>query len=430
MNVKRQLQERLKEILTRVRPQGVILTGIVGSGKTTLIEETLREIGEERAIFRFSGDDVRFREAIASDSRYIANHITAKTRKNTVVYIDEIQKTEAVFDAVKIAFDEIKASFVLSGSNPDFLNTRAKFNLQRRADLWFLPPFSLSEILTHEKLVPARAYGEWLEILLQWPTLKNPESCLELSPEQERICDEHLIYGGLPLSYLATGPHERMTEVRKVVERGFDRLSQENDSVTELIRIELGKIHAREFAYQGIFQRTRLRRRERINEVIDQMMNHGYLLRRQPFSFKDARRTYLSILSFVDPGVVTYLTGEDNPAGDSRGYRIEGLVHARLDALLKNEPLKFELGYFKPFKLDSSGNVKYQAGEVDFIVRRGKRVLPVEVKSGLDRANMDLSGLTRVLDAHKTIPFGIVLYAGIPYADHERNILFWPWWMI
>ncbi len=430
MYIYRELQRNIENIFLSPKPQGLILTGVIGCGKTTVLEKILEQYKDRFSIFHFSGDDIRFREAVASDSQYLVNYITSHTRKKALLFIDEVQKVEAVFDAIKIAFDKANVSFVVSGSNPDYLNTKAKHLLQRRADLLFLLPLSLPEILSQNKLANLNVLDEFYSIVFESSKLGVLKINIELNSDIEKICQEYLIYGGLPLSYLAQNSSAKLSEIRKVVERGFDQISNENDSVSELIRIELAKIHAREFAYQGIFQRTRLRRRERINHVIDQMINHGYLIRRIPLSLTETRRTYLSILSFIDPGLVSYLTGNVDPTQDELGYRIEGIVHSRLDYRLRNEPLKMELGYFKPYQIDSNGKVKYLPGEIDFLIRRGQRIIPIEVKYGSNRNNFDLRGIKKILVQEKNIPFGIILYGGIPCIDHSERLLFWPWWFI
>lgn len=436
MSIYRELLPNLLQYFRREKPAGLILTGIVGCGKTTLIEKLLRELDKDRSrpvqIHRFTGDDIRFREEVSSDSRTLSQRLASmhlpsnKLAPRHLIFVDEVQKTEAVFDALKLAFDEQNASFIVSGSNPAFLNTRAKARLQRRADIQYLLPFSLPEILIHRKDVNAETLELFDQILWEWT---EPQSFGKMTCSVGGIhstVQEYLTFGGLPLAYLAKSPEEKLVEVRKCFERGMEQISAENDSVDELIRIELARQNAQEFAYQGIFQRTRLRRRERVNEVIDTLINHGYLCRRVPAQLKEVRRTYLSILSFVDPGVVTYLSGEQHPNPVEQGHRIEGIIHARLDQRIRNKPLKSELGFFKPYRLEASGKTKYISGEVDFVIQRGRRVIPIEVKAGQDRKSLDLKAILDFLAQYKSAPFGVVLYGGDPLIDHDRRLIFWP----
>ena len=65
MHIERHLTDLLLRILADERPQGIILAGVVGCGKTTLVEHLLSKLTDRYEIFSFSGDDLRFRAALA-----------------------------------------------------------------------------------------------------------------------------------------------------------------------------------------------------------------------------------------------------------------------------------------------------------------------------------------------------------------------------
>src|SRR3989338_2816993 len=101
----RELEEPVLEALARPGKSGLIVTGIVGGGKTTLIEAMLQKIVDRYAVFQFSGDDARFRQAVSQDTRYILEYVRSQTQRRALVFVDEVQKSEEVFDAIKVAFD-------------------------------------------------------------------------------------------------------------------------------------------------------------------------------------------------------------------------------------------------------------------------------------------------------------------------------------
>lgn len=77
----------------------------------------------------------------------------------------------------------------------------------------------------------------------------------------------------------------------------------------------------------------------------------------------------------------------------------------------------FELRYFD----------KKNKGELDFIIQRGKVVLPVEIKSGTDYKKHP--ALNYVLQVGQwNIPQGIVFCRG--NVEEVQNILYLPWYMI
>lgn len=436
--IERKLQANLLELLKNPNKKGVILAGIVGCGKTTLIEEVLKRLGSEGMcrIFRFTGDDILFRNAVQEDTTYIHKYICSQTQGRSIVFIDEVQKSENIFDAVKYCFDHADMSFVISGSNPDYLNTVAKKRLQRRADLLILQPFSLAEIIAHLGIVSLKDIGVFRDVLFSGSNAgsleKKADLHLALSDSDRvkisEVVREYLVFGGLPLAYLARTRDEKLAEVKKVVERGFESLSVGNENISDAVKIELAKLDSQEFTYQGLFQKTGVRRRDLINNTIDQLINHGYLLKKKPYLDNGERRSYLSVFSFVDPGIVTYLTGNAEPTIDA-GWRMEGAVHARLDGVMKNHvQLKSSLFYFKPYTIDTNDKVKFASGEIDFVFKCGGSVCPIEVKLA-DDMNAIKTPLLKDFVRDEKLPYGIVIYGGVPYWDKE-SILYWPYWMI
>ncbi len=426
--IQRELQTKLTDIFRGPIEKGVILAGVVGCGKTTLVNETLKELKDDFKIFVFSGDDTLFRNAIHEDTTYIFKHIRSQTNDRSLVFVDEVQKSEDIFDAVKYCFDQGNISFIISGSNPDYLNTVAKKRLQRRADLLVLQPFSLPEILAHRGLIGLKDTALFRDVLVSKGT-EDLGMKIDLRPEISQAVKEYVVYGGLPLAYLAQTRDEKLAEIKKVVERGFESLSVGNENVSDAVKIELARLNSQEFTYQGLFQRTGVRRRDIINNTIDQLINHGYLLKKKPYIDNGARRSYLSIFSFVDPGIVTYLTGNVDSEIDS-GRKMEGIVHARIDSMMKNHiQVKSSLYYFKPYTIDANDNIKFKSGELDLVFTCGTNVCPIEVKLA-DSLNAIKVPLLSDFVSSEKLPYGVVVYGGIPHRGKEDKLIFWPYWLV
>ena len=430
MYIIRELHENLLRFFQPDSTSGLILAGTVGSGKTTLIKQVLKELENDFRVFSYTGDDVQFRQAVAWNTRYLHEQVSAQTNRAALIFIDEVQKSELIFDAVKYVFDHTGASFIISGSNPAFLQTEARRRLQRRADLWHLAPFSLGEILCHEKMVKPEWIWQFRDVLFKWQNGRDVQFSLDLDEEPKQIIARYLCYGGFPLVHLAQGNDTRLVEIRKIVERGFELMSVNNETTADTVKLELARLDSREFAYQGVFQRTGLRRRDQINQVIDALINQGYLLKKKPLLIGQERRSYLNNFSYIDPGIVTYLTGEELLESDAeRGFRVEGYLHNRLTQILQLKALKTHINYYKPFTIDANNKVKYGAGEIDFVVTVGKRLIPLEAKAGIDRSQIDTSLLVDFIK-RQGIAFGIIAYGGLPHWDKRNRILYWPYWLI
>lgn len=425
----RELLSKIVGELRSEKPHGIILTGIVGCGKTTLIEAALLELSKEFEIFSFSGDDSVFRQKIIEDSKYLYSLVISQTNKRALIFVDEIQKIDEIFDALKIAFDKGKISFIVSGSNPAYLSSNAKKRLQRRATQIFMLPISLREYFVGQSWVPKDSLDLFEKILWECKNLKEltlPE--LTINNEMNQFVQNYFVYGGLPLSILASTPEKKLKEIQLTTERGFDLMSRDNSAVGEMVRYELAHLNSKEFTYKNILGKTRVKQRKIINIYIDDLINHGYLVKKQPLLFFKDKSSYLSVFSFIDPGIVSYITALYD-FETTKGTRIEAYVHSRLFYLTVNSSLKAFINYFKPHSLDTNKNIRYSDGEIDFIFSHGNRMIPIEVKSINNFSKIDTSLLVSFAKDNRS-PFSIVLYGGIPYVDQSNNILFWPWWLI
>lgn len=438
MYIRRELEDAILNIFSGPQKKGLILAGIVGCGKTTLAHKVLKDLKPRYETFEFTGDDLKFRTAVSQDTAYLTKTIRSVTSgRDVLVFIDEVQKIEQAFDAVKYAHDQSGISFIVSGSNPDFLNTTARRRLQRRADFLLLTPFSMPEILSHETGIDTSCVGEFRRMILAQEnpaglgsrTLgsRTPDFSISLTDEIKKTVGQYLIYGGFPLAYLESRPEEKLVEIRKVVERGFESLSKDNDNISDAVKLELAFAHSREFGYQGLFQKTGIRRRDIINRTIDRLLNYGYLVKKKPLLLGSDKRSYLSVYSYTDPGMVTYLTGSLD-LGDQLGARIEGAVHGRLDQSLRHFPLKSAYGYYKPFTIDANDKVKFGPGEIDLMIKMGRRIIPLEVKAA-DNLNSIKVPLLKETVARHHLPYGVVIYGGAPFYDQPEKIWYWPYWL-
>lgn len=349
------------------------------------------------------------------------------TTRRALVFVDEVQKSEAVFDALKYAYDNGRISFIVSGSNPAYLDTVAKKRLQRRADYLMLAPFSLPETLTSEGLIDLQ-HRDLAEVLLTDPRrLAQSLPTLSRTPAHTAALGDYFRWGGLPLVRQSRSEKRKLLELRRVVERGFEPMAFDSDNRPDVIRVELAHLHSREFTYQRLFRKTGLKRRDKINLSIDELINHGYLVAKRPLILDPHRRSYLVVYAYADPGIVTYLKSGMNPEAEA-GSRVEGYVHARLSQYARQAPVKTRLHYFKPY-IVSEGKLKFTSGEIDFVLQTGERLLPIEAKAAVEHVNIDTKTLRRFM-SEQGVAVGLVLYGGVPYWNRREGILFWPYWLV
>jgi hypothetical protein len=165
-------------------------------------------------------------------------------------------------------------------------------------------PLALSEVFIDKGLVGVSSVRYFEKILREIKSsneIQIPQ--ITLTKNTEKLIDTFFLYGGLPLAYLRTNTAERLSEIRLTVERGFDLMSVDNDSVAEIVRLELATLNSKEFTYKYVLTKTRLKRRDEINKVIDGLINHGYLIKKKLSFLPEDKSSYLSVFSYVDPGI-------------------------------------------------------------------------------------------------------------------------------
>lgn len=421
--IEREFSEQLLTYFGTDQAKGLILSGIVGCGKTTLINNCLDFLKEKYVIFKFTGDDTVFRNEIQMDSKYLFELIRGQTNKKVLIFVDEVQKCEEIFDALKYIFDKGDTSFIVSGSNPLFLQTVARKRLQRRADFKILPPLSLPEIIKDAETIQVQ--DQLKQILNGNIDIELPP--ISLSPTTKSLTKKYLIRGGLPLSYLAPDEDSALLEIQKTFDRGFYPIRSETHSLSDSVAVELSLLHSKEFTYANIIKKTRVGNRVLINEVIEALISHGYIGCLLPFLFDENKRTYLKKYFYFDPGLVTYLSGYRD-LNKEIGYKIEGIVYSRLlnhlqFQLTKNKGLYF----YKKYSLKSDGSLRFSKGEVDAIYQSGELIIPIEIKTSENWSNIDIEPLLNFIE-EKKLKFGVVFYGGTPM--RKKNILFWPYWLL
>lgn len=447
--IERKLSSDLEQWLFREeRANIVILSGVVGCGKTTLVTHFLNSeiVQRNHQVFTFTLDDITIRDKIASDTSFFISFVNARKASNRkpLCFIDEVQKSEAVFDAIKLAWDA-GIDFIVSGSNPEYLETQASKRLQRRSNLFSLGPLSLVEILNGRGLLGAKfSLYEHEQILFSMldntisrEDLDDYVKQLNIAPLEtvNQVVSKYLVTGGLPRAYLAQTIKQSFSYIQATIERGFDPILNDTLDILDIITVELAHSTSCEFSYENFFQRTRTKKRDKINHIIGKLMGHGYLKEKRPY-VPDGKSSYFVTYSFIDPGMVAYLTDTREPSKEEVGRAIESYVHARLDNILNMQPRKSHLCYYKPYGIRKDGEkeeLRFKSGEIDFVVYFGalssKKSVALEVKRSIDISASETKLLRDSL-SQRVFKRGIVLYGGVPHFSAEDQLIYWPWWLI
>jgi hypothetical protein len=368
----------------------VVLTGARQTGKSTLARDL---IGGPARDYR-TLDDLDLLERAQADP----DALVSSSRPLT---LDEVQRSPGLLLAIKRAVDKGRrpGRFLLTGSANLALLGKVSETLAGRAIYKVLMPFTCSERLGRG------GAGRWDDILGEPGQLEGEHPPFARWPE-------FALAGGFPPATLAPSPEARATWLEGYVQTYLERDVQALSAIEHLVdfrrlmrilALRSGKVmNQSEMARDaGLPQATAHRY---LN-----LLDASHLLYRVPaYAVNRTKRLIKSPrLFFCDPGLATALAG----AHSHREMERAGIAGAMLENLVLADLCTWrEAGSPKPEILwwrTASGE------EVDFVVERGERLVPIEVKaSGRPRPG-DIRHLHAFLDEYAGLAtHGILLHTG------------------
>ncbi len=384
----------------------VALVGARQTGKSTLVQTEF----PERRYLTLDSPEVR---AIIEKDPY--GFLSAQKGPLT---IDEVQKVPKLFEVLKRLVDKDRepGRFLLTGSANFLLLKGVSETLAGRIAIFELSGFSVSE---------AEGYAppDFLSACLagRIPTLLGP-------PPNKPPLEFLIRRGTFPPAVLA--PEEDLRElwfenyVATYLERDLRDLSQ--------------------VAFLGDFRRLMGLAALRTAQVLNvselardaglspstarnylQLLEISYQIRRLPPYFANLGKRIIKApkLHFRDTGIALHLSGM---AAQGRELIFHPYYSALVETFLVEEISKL-FYIFEP-----KGKIYYyrtHAGaEVDIVVERGERLLPIEIKATSSVSIKKLAGLRQFLkDFQKKATIGLVIYLGEEVLSVSPNIILVPW---
>ena len=353
------------------------LLGIRGVGKSTWAR------GAFPAAYVVDLLDERRYHDFAASPGLLADELRAVPIRTPVV-IDEVQRVPALLNEVHRAIEDTRRRFVLLGSSARRLKTASTNLLAGRAALVTMFPlqphelgrdFALDRVLTHGSI----------PVVWQSP---EPRQSLEAYVQlyvREEIRAEALVRN-LP-AFLRFLPVAALFHGQVINISGLAR-----DAATSRTTIE---------GYVGILEDTLLATRLPAFE-----------------SRLRARERRHPKLYWVDPGLVRAAKRQLGPlSAEERGPLFEGLVLTMLRAHNLNGALYDDIAYWSPAQAGAT--------EVDFVLRRGREYLALEVKHQSRTGPELLTGLRAIAQLPK-LARRIAVYRGRQTLLTEDGIDVWP----
>lgn len=359
-------------------PKGsFFLLGIRGVGKSTWAREQFPD-----AYFVDLLDEARYQTLLANPGLLAAEMRDLPARR--VVVLDEVQRVPALLNEVHRAIETSRRRFVLVGSSARRLKTATTNLLAGRAVMRTMHPLTPAELGADFDLERVLCFGS---IPVIWQA-EEPQAALNAYVQlyvKEEIRAEALLRN-LP-GFLRFLPVAGLFHGQVINIAGLAR-----DAATARSTVE---------GYLNILQDTLL----------------ATLLSAFEPRLRVRERQHPK-LYWVDPGLARATKRQLGPVGaEERGALFEGWILSVLRAHNEQSELFEEIAYWAPAQARQT--------EVDFLLRRGRDFLALEVKSNRRFSPTLLSGL-RAIGALDNLLRRILIYLGDQRLRTEEGIEVWP----
>lgn len=385
------------------------VSGLRQAGKTTLV----RRIDPGRAYFTL--DDLSLLAAAREDPQGFIQSLPRP------VTLDEVQRVPELLLAIKREVDVRRraGAFLLTGSSQIPAGRGVKETLAGRVALLRLRPLTWAE-------AAGNAQSSLLDLLFRFRSASELSAAFA-GRTASPLDSAKLMMGGLPVPFLGrkgVGARERWFEQY--------RATYIEQDVPPLVRIEEVPAFVRFLSLAAARTAQAANMAALAHDAgvsVDTgvrwsaLMEMTFLADRIPPYWRNiAKRLVKSPkLHIGDAGLAGHLAGVRG-WGDARRLNVAGRL---LETLVAQHLLAFADAARVPTRIF---HYRTQAGaEVDFVLERGTRLLPIEVKTASTVRTADTRGLGSFLETFgRAAPFGLVLYGGAEAVPLARGLVALP----
>jgi len=342
-------------------PEITMLVGPRQAGKTTILKQLdaqLRAGGKNTLWLNLDVED-DFRHLASQGA--LLQKIRLELGSGGVVFIDEIQRKENAGLFLKGLYDQgLPWKFVVSGSGSIELKEKISESLVGRKRLFELATIS---------------FGEFVDFRTGYRYADRLREFFRAEPARtEQLFREYLMYGGYPRVALAETHQEKLAVINEIFRSYLEKdivyllRVEKSDSFSNLVRVlasQTGKMvsYSELSATLGLSLPT--------VKTYLWYLEKTFMVRKVSPWFTNIRKeiTKAPVYYFCDIGLRNFASGSFGGIPDSEaGFVFQNAIHA---LLLERFPLADTTIHFWRTK---------DKAEVDFVIRRGAAVTPLEVK--------------------------------------------------
>ena len=345
-----------KEILAVVGPRQ--------SGKTTLLKHIFKDL--KRAVFL----DFEDRQILELFDLDIKSFVDLYVKNYDYLFIDEFQYAKDGGKQLKYIYDAQKIKIVISGSSVSGLSIHSIKYLVGRVFVFTLHPFSFEEYLAHKE--PELYENIYLKRKLSRPIIDR------ILPYFNEFC----VYGGYPRVIASDNSQDKEIVLKNIYNTYFlkeikEILNLKDDhKLSKLINalaLQIGNI----INYNELSDLTGFHHKELLDHL--NILEKTFIsIRSQPFyTNKRTELVKAPKIFFVDNGFRNVVIKDFQPIANRQ-----------------DKPFLYE-NFIASEIIKAGLDVRYwrtkSGAEVDFVVEKNGKALPIEVKSELKRPKITRS---------------------------------------
>ncbi len=373
----RKLEKEIIPFLTD--PQAIFILGPRGAGKTTLLKLLKKNISNQ-PIYYYDLERVSDLETFSHGTEYFINRFVQSGGNidcKNVIMIDEVQHLKDFAPFIKVLVDHHSESFklILSGSSAAQIKLQFSDSLVGRKFVFYLYPLDFSEFLLF------KGYDKWSKLINRNFQDYTEDPLSTYHNEIRELFYEYLRFGGYPEVTLATSERKKLAFLEEITNTYLTKDIQSLNLVDDIIGFNklvkrLALSCSSLLNINGISNDIKLSHYNCRKYI--QILESTFIISTvSPFhSNKVNEIKKMSKIFFIDIGLRNFLLQQfQHPEERSdKGAVLENFVF--------NEIYK-EIGIGEEIHFWRTKNGK----EVDFIIKKGSQLVPLEVKSRKPNVN-------------------------------------------
>lgn len=446
MLIKRSINQLLQKHLMDNK-----ITAILGprqTGKTTAIKYLIENLPPEAKILpkniaSFSLDDPELLTNWQIDPKKLIRDIEFKLGKTIsgqkerlCVFIDEAQKAPAIFNIIKMLYDEYfdKIKIIITGSSSLSIRQKSAETLAGRIIFFHLSPLSWSEIASEFIIDLSDQPSPIMETIkgdLTWEKMLSSQAPLFKQKEKlDFYWRKIAVCGGLPEIFL-----EQEKERKEILLRDYLKTYLEKDIrliaeigdvdlftkiLTSLIVQDSQLLNLSKLSEQfGINRHTLRKYYSIIKETLLIKGLPAYTAKYRQQAVKSEK------IIFFDNGVINYLNKissfDQLESIGKLGSVLENIIINNLFAAIDNLPMPPNIYYWRD----------YAGHEIDLVIDNGSNIIPVEITSSKQIINDKKKNLNIFWQKYPKSPFAIIIYSGdlARITIQNKPVYLLPRWM-